>query len=319
MQGIAFDISPMKEAEEQLRAHKQDLERLVNERTAELEEKAQKLEKYGSFVAHELRKPLNRMIDESRERLGVAQGKRNVALKDLAGWVGDKAQDMLVMIDRMLRWARVADRSEKRLVPSECTAVFASACNKLKDVIAATHAQVSCGPLPTVLAAQPDDREDWPELVLLFENLINNALKYRSPDRPPIVRVEARRQGEEWVFSFADNGIGIEPQYFERIFELFKRLHPQHRIPGHGIGLAYCKRVVESLGGKMWVTSGHGQGSTFFFALPALPGAEGSLPSHPITPSSAVPGEPIQAAGERAKPKKSSARKEKRGKPPRRR
>jgi signal transduction histidine kinase len=226
-------------------------------------------------VAHELRKPLNRMIDESRERLSMAQGKKNSAVQDLAGWVGDKAQDMLVMIDRMLRWARVADLGEKRLVPSDCTAVFKSACDKLKEVIADTHAEVTCGPLPTVLAAQPDDREDWPELVLLFENLINNALKYRSPERRPTVRVEAQRQGEEWVFSFADNGIGIEPQYFDRIFELFKRLHPQHRIPGHGIGLAYCKRVVESLGGRMWVTSESGKGSTFSFTLPALPGEAG--------------------------------------------
>src|SRR5262249_13193932 len=163
--------------EEQLRAHKQDLERLVNERTAELEEKAQKLEKYGSFVAHELRKPLNRMIDESRERLSIAQGKKKKALQDLAGWVGDKGQDILVMIDRMLKWARVAERNEKRLVPTDCTAVFASTCKKLKEVIVETRAQVTSGPLPTVLAAQPDDREDWPELVLLFENLINNAIK----------------------------------------------------------------------------------------------------------------------------------------------
>lgn len=288
MQGIAFDISPMKQAEEQLRAHKQDLERLVGERTAELEEKAQKLEKYGTFVAHELRKPLNRMIDESRERLDLARGKRNAGLQEMAGWLGDKAKDMLVMIDRMLRWARVADRHEKRLIPNDCSAVFASACTKLKEAIAETRAQVTSGALPTVLAAQPEDREELPELVLVFENLINNALKYRSPERPLTVHVEARRQGDDWVFSFTDNGIGIEPQYFDRIFELFKRLHPHHRIPGHGIGLAYCKRVVESLGGKMWVTSEYGKGSTFSFTLPALTGtARAAQPNDRQTPTSA--------------------------------
>jgi PAS domain S-box-containing protein len=317
MQGIAFDITAMKQAEEQLLSHQQDLERLVHERTIQLEEKAQKLEKYGSFVAHELRKPLNRMIDEARERLDLAQGKKNSPLQELSGWVSDKAQDMLVMIDRMLRWARVADRNEKRLVPSDCSAVFASACKKLKDAIAATHARVTCSPLPTVLAAQPDDREDWPELVLLFENLINNALKYRSPERPPEIRVEARRVDEEWVFSFADNGIGIESQYFDRIFELFKRLHPQHRIPGHGIGLAYCKRVVESLGGKMWVTSEFGKGSTFSFTLPALPGAADSVRS----PDGTAPAdaEPDKSDGERITTKRAAARQKKPGKPGRRR
>jgi PAS domain S-box-containing protein len=320
MQGIAFDITAMKQAEDQLRSHQQDLERLVHLRTVELEEKAQKLEKYGSFVAHELRKPLNRMIDEARERLDLAQGKKNSALQELAGWVGDKAQDMLVMIDRMLRWARVADRNEKRLVASDCTAVFASACKKLKDAIAATQARVTCGLLPTVLAAQPDDRDDWPELVLLFENLINNALKYRSPERPPEIHVEAQRADEGWVFSFADNGIGIESQYFDRIFELFKRLHPQHRIPGHGIGLAYCKRVVESLGGKMWVTSEFGKGSTFSFTLPALPSATDSVGSTDGGAPAVANAESRDEGGEQPlATKRAAARQNKPGKPRRRR
>ena len=167
----------------------------------------------------------------------------------------------------MLKWARVADRDEKRLVPNDCLAVFAIAKNKLKETITASAAQVTSGPLPTVLAGQAD-RDDWPELVLLFENLIGNALKYRAADRPPRVHIEAHRQGAEWLFSVQDNGIGIEPQYFDRIFELFKRLHSESKFPGHGIGLAYCQRVVQSLGGKIWVESEYGKGSTFYFTLP---------------------------------------------------
>jgi signal transduction histidine kinase len=124
-------------------------------------------------------------------------------------------------------------------------------------------------------AALRSDRDKWPELVFLFENLINNALKYRSPDRRPRVRVEARRRGDEWLFSFEDNGIGIERRHFDgsvqcQIFNMFDRLHSEHKIPGHGIGLAYCKRVVESLGGTIGVDSVVGKGSTFYFTLPAL-------------------------------------------------
>jgi hypothetical protein len=146
-------------------------------------------------------------------------------------------------------------------------------------------------------AAPRSDGEKWPELVFLFENLINNAIKYRSPDRELRVRVEARRQGDEWLFSFADNGIGIERKHFDgsvqcQIFNMFDRLHPEHKIPGHGIGLPYCKRVVESLGGTIWVESVVGKGSTFHFTLPALAdnqsieapfSAEGQARSEPTT------------------------------------
>lgn len=292
MQGIAFDITPMKQAEEALKANQANLEALVARRTAVLEEQALMLKNYGTFVAHELRKPLNRMIDEAGDRLQSAAARRSAPARDLSGWVVDRSREMLVMIDRMLKWARVADRQDKRLVPNDCATLFATARDLLKDKIAEFGAQVVCGPLPTVLAGQPD-RDEWPELVILFENLIGNALKYRAVDRPPRVRAEARPRGEEWLFSFEDNGIGIEPQYFDRIFELFKRLHAEHKIPGHGIGLAYCKRVVESLGGRIWVESEYGKGSTFYFTLPALPGSSpAELASHSERPAKAQPARP---------------------------
>jgi PAS domain S-box-containing protein len=324
LQGVAFDITQRKQAEEELRANKENLEQLVAQRTAVLQEQALKLKNYGTFVAHELRKPLNRMIDEAADRLKSAAARRSGQTRELSTWVVDKSREMLVMIDRMLKWARVADREEKRLVPNDCTAVFGTARNLLKDKIAEYGAQVSCSPLPTVLAGQPD-RDEWPELVILFENLIGNALKYRAPDRPPRVRAEAQARGDEWLFSVQDNGIGIEPQYYDRIFELFKRLHPEHRIPGHGIGLAYCKRVVESLGGRMWVESEFGKGSTFYFTLPALPGAKprggpaDRLPAPPepeaVLPAIKAPNRssPRKKRGSRAKSASGTRRKHSRG------
>jgi PAS domain S-box-containing protein len=274
--GIAFDITKMKEAEAALRAHQEDLERLVAEKTAKLQEKIKELGLFTHFASHELKKPLTHIKNEMTDPLYLTRGRRQKAVQEMADWVLGKAQDALDRTEAMLRWASVEDRQAKRLVPYDCQDVLASAGTMLKEAIAQTGAEVTSGPLPTVMAAAPrSDRDKWPELVFLFENLINNALKYRSPDRQPRVRVEARRQGGEWLFSFEDNGIGIERKHFDesvqcQIFNMFDRLHSEHKIPGHGIGLAYCKRVVESLGGTIGVDSVVGKGSTFYFTLPAL-------------------------------------------------
>ena len=119
---------------------------------------------------------------------------------------------------------------------------------------------MSVGALPTVHA-------DATQLTQLFQNLIGNALKYRN-DRAPQIRVDARADEEAWLFSVQDNGIGIESQYFERIFQMFQRLHTRDEFSGTGIGLAICRRIVERHGGKIWVESEPGRGSTFHFAIP---------------------------------------------------
>ena len=113
----------------------------------------------------------------------------------------------------------------------------------------------------------PKIEADQNQLVELFQNLIGNAIKFRG-DRPPRVEVAARREGSDWVFSVADNGIGIESQFFDRIFQVFQRLHGESEYPGTGIGLAICKRIVERMGGRIWVESTLGVGATFYFSIP---------------------------------------------------
>ena len=122
-------------------------------------------------------------------------------------------------------------------------------------------AVVTADPLPTVLAEES-------QLLQVFQNLIANAIKFRKDDQPPQVHVGARRQGAEWLFWVQDKGIGIERQYAARIFLVFQRLHSRRQYPGNGIGLAICKKVVECHGGRIWLESEPGQGSTFFFTLP---------------------------------------------------
>ena len=117
--------------------------------------------------------------------------------------------------------------------------------------------------LPTVLG-------DAEELTRLFQNVIGNAVKYRAADRPPVISLAAERHGRMWTVSVRDNGIGIDPQYFERIFLIFQRLHKRGDYEGTGIGLSICKKIVEHHGGRIWVESTPGQGSGFFFTLPGV-------------------------------------------------
>jgi chemotaxis family two-component system sensor kinase Cph1 len=132
--------------------------------------------------------------------------------------------------------------------------------DNLAATIRQTGAQITQGELPTVLA-------DFPQLVQLFQNLVANALKFRS-QTPPAIRVDAHPGDGQWLFSVRDNGIGIDPQYRDRIFKIFQRLHNRREYPGTGIGLAICKKIVDCHGGQIWVESQPGQGATFYFTIP---------------------------------------------------
>ena len=149
-------------------------------------------------------------------------------------------------------------------MPTDTRHAYEAACANLRTAIEESGAQVTSGELPTVIG-------DQTQLVQLFQNLVNNAIKFRREEEPPRVEVGAERRGErEWLFWVRDNGIGIEPQYAERIFRIFQRLHGKGEYSGTGIGLAVCKKIVERHGGVIWVESSPGGGATFYFTLRAL-------------------------------------------------
>jgi len=167
---------------------------------------------------------------------------------------------MQEMIHALLDLSRVGTQGQEFRAVG-CGEILERTCISLRRAIEENEAQVTHDPLPTVVA-------DRAQLAQVFQNLIANAIKFRRQDVAPQVHIAARREADVWLFSIVDNGIGIAPQQTERIFQLFQRLHTEEEYAGLGIGLALCKRIVERHGGRIWVDSEPGAGTTFYFSLP---------------------------------------------------
>lgn len=169
------------------------------------------------------------------------------------------ASRMQALIQDLLAFSRV-DSQGQRFEPTSVETLLGYALDNLKGAIEEAGAVITHDPLPAVMA---DERQ----FLHLLQNLLSNGLKFRGPE-PPRIHLSAERRAGEWLFSVRDNGIGIDPQYSERIFVLFQRLHTNAEYPGTGIGLAICKKIVERHGGRIWMDSHSGQGTTFFFTVP---------------------------------------------------
>lgn len=163
-----------------------------------------------------------------------------------------------LLID-LLNYTEIRSHSDEPVAPVDLQMVLQKVLDNLKGVIDANRAVITSDPLPRVAGAEG-------HFIPLFQNLIGNAIKYRGSD-PPRIRISVKDSPEEFRFAVSDNGIGIDPEYHERIFEVFRRLHGK-KIPGTGIGLSICQRVVERYGGRIWVESQTGRGATFIFTLP---------------------------------------------------
>ncbi len=222
------------------------------------------LEQFAYIASHDLREPL-RMIGSY-----IALLERRYAdqldsdAREFIAYARDGAVRMNRMVLELLEFSRIG-RLTGTAMPVALGDIVAETITDLSETIKECGAEISVAPdLPTV--------SGWPsELVRLFQNLIGNALKYRHADRPPVISIFATADAEGWTISIADNGIGIEAEYFEKIFNIFQRLHTRDRFEGTGIGLAICRKIVQHHGGRIGLNSIPGTGSTFFFTLPRAP------------------------------------------------
>jgi PAS domain S-box-containing protein len=236
-------------------------ERALQQSAEELARSNKELEQFGYIVSHDLQEPL-RMVTGFLGLLQAQYGPRlDAKAGEFIGFAVDGATRMSGLIQDLLEYGRVG-RKGKELQPTDVGPAIAVALANLRGTIQEAGATVTQDALPTIVA-------DPTELAQLFQNLIGNAIKFRAPGRACQVHVGAQRQGAGWVFSVRDNGIGIAPDAFDRIFVLFQRLHTRNEYAGTGIGLAICKKIVERHGGRIWVASEPGQGTTFHFTLSA--------------------------------------------------
>jgi signal transduction histidine kinase len=236
-------------------------ENQLKQASVDLERSNTDLQQFAYVASHDLSEPL-RMIVSYLQLLGERHEKSlNPEAREFIGYAVDGAQRMQRLIQDLLAYARVGSHG-RDFQMTDCEQVLGAVLQNLKLTIAETGAVIERQPLPTV-------KGDPIQLTQVFQNLISNAIKFRG-NKAPRIGINARREGREWVFAVQDNGIGIEPRNFERIFVLFQRLHTRQEYPGTGIGLAICKRIIERHGGRIWAESTPGQGTAFNFTLPAV-------------------------------------------------
>jgi len=242
------DITERKQAEAKLK-----------QTIAELERSNVELEQFAYVASHDLQEPL-RMVSSYTQLLARRyKGKLDADADDFIAYAVDGANRMQMLINDLLTYSRVSTRG-KLFEPTDCEAILSQIRVNLQAAIEESDAVITHDPLPTVVA-------DASQLAQLLQNLIGNAVKFRG-EEPLHVHVSAEQKVNEWVFSVRDNGIGIDPEYADRIFTVFQRLHNREEYPGTGIGLAICKKIIERHGGRIWVESQPMKGSTFYFNIP---------------------------------------------------
>jgi PAS domain S-box-containing protein len=246
--GYGIDITARKQAEKKQ-------ERLLTE----VQQVNAELQQFAYIVSHDLNEPLRTIVSFLQMLTLRLQGSLTAEVQEYVAFAVDGARRMQQMIADLLAYSR-AGGQDLTFAPVECEALLARILNDLQIAIKESGGTITHDRLPTVTG-------DVTHLGQVLQNLIGNALKFRR-EVPPRVHISARHEGQHWQFSIHDNGIGIDPTCTNRIFQVFHRLHTRDKYQGTGIGLAICKKIIERHGGRIWVESMPGHGSTFYFTLP---------------------------------------------------
>ena len=250
-----------------VKGYTEDLEGKVAERTErlnqtmdELKRSNTELEQFAYVASHDLQEPLRMVASYTQLLARRYRDRLDSTAEEFIDYAVDGARRMQNLINDLLTYSRVGTRG-KEFAPTDCGKVLETAIANLQTAIEENGAAVAQDPLPIVMA-------DDSQMLQLLQNLVANAVKFHGAE-PPRVHVSARRQAKDWLFAVRDNGIGIDSAHQQRIFTIFQRLHGKAEYPGTGIGLAICKKIVERHGGRIWVESQAGNGSTFHFTIPA--------------------------------------------------
>jgi PAS domain S-box-containing protein len=254
------DISIRKKNEEQISQLNATLEQRVMERTEALLRSNEELQQFAYLASHDLQEPLRTVSIFAQLLAKRYQGRLDSDADHFIRYVVEGSERMERLIHDLLDFSRVDARGTDHFVRTSCDDSLNDAISNLQLLIEENKAVVAMGSLPVVIA-------DPVQLTRLFQNLLVNSIRYRSEESPHIEIAAEPRQGE-WLFSVMDNGIGIEPQYAEKVFGIFKCLQPRDKYPGSGMGLAICRKIVTRHNGRIWVESDLGKGAKFCFTLP---------------------------------------------------
>jgi signal transduction histidine kinase len=267
IRGLATDVNSMRLRILQELSAVQEANESLAEHAAELQRSNAELEQFAYVASHDLQEPLRKVTSFCQLLQRRYAGQLDERADQYIEFAVDGAKRMQVLINDLLAFSRVG-RAGSDLSLVDCDAALDRAKANLATQIEQAGAVIDAPPLPTV-------RAHLTLLSVVFQNLLGNALKFRG-DQPPHIVVTAERDGAVWAFSVSDNGIGIEPQYADRVFVIFQRLHDKAAYPGTGIGLAMCRKIIEYFGGRIWLDTEVADGTTFRFTLPALPDDEGT-------------------------------------------